>query len=828
MKNSFLTISTCIILLLFPVNKSRGQENALLLKQQAYFHSEIFSVLPFLSGYPSGKQGGLELIIYEDRIATNGNILVIEKTTNTGEEDLHRLPIPQVEAPEKLFNYDNNSLSLRFTHDKINLDYIIELKGVKESLQVNIITKKADTARVDQMWFDLELYPQAYTGKSFHTKDEESGIISPRFTGTIQSDNHPVPLAKSQTLTMAPEEPLKTIRLHSENSQLILSDDRGRGERNWLLVRMPVSTNVNDTTRLTITPKVLSDWKKTQVIGYSQAGYHPHQPKKAVIETSLNDHRKNKAKLLKMTKDGTLKTVLAGDPKEYGQFLRYHYKTFDFSEITEQGVYKLVYGDQETGPFQISNEIFKEGLWQPSVQTFLPVQMCHMRVEDRGRLWHAACHLDDALQAPVPLPFFDGFHQSDSTWTTYQPETSIPGLNRGGWHDAADDDINTGSTGHTTYHLALIAEEFSPDIDQTTIDREKLETFLHQSDGKNDIQQQIVHGLYWLLAQYRVLDQSLVGVISSSWDTYLLTGAWGMMTDHLFYDPKLPLDSVTATHSGRKDDRYAFTNKDSGREFFMAAVFAASHRAIRDFEPDLAVECLQRATQIWEREINAEPVIYNSVGTPTNLKAEKLNAAVELFLTTNDEKYLNYILEDQQNILENIDETAWLLSRVIDEIDAPDFLKSYQTSLNDYAASMTQKISENPYGIRFHTQVWGIGWNLLWHMQKHYYLIKKYPDIFPPKQLFNVLDFILGCHPGSNHSFVSGIGTHEPIPAFGLNRSDFSFINGGVFSGTNLSLPDFPELKSDHPFLWQQSEYIVFGATPFVFCVLAADELISD
>ena len=34
-------------------------------------------------------------------------------------------------------------------------------------------------------------------------------------------------------------------------------------------------------------------------------------------------------------------------------------------------------------------------------------------------------------------------------------------------------------------------------------------------------------------------------------------------------------------------------------------------------------------------------------------------------------------------------------------------------------------------------------------------------------------------------------------------------------------------MKDDHPFLWQQSEYIVFGATPYAFCVLAADRLLG-
>jgi hypothetical protein len=56
-----------------------------------------------------------------------------------------------------------------------------------------------------------------------------------------------------------------------------------------------------------------------------------------------------------------------------------------------------------------------------------------------------------------------------------------------------------------------------------------------------------------------------------------------------------------------------------------------------------------------------------------------------------------------------------------------------------------------------------------------------------------------------------------------MNRSDYSYIPGGVFSGVNMIEPDFPELMEDHPFIWQQSEYIIHGATPYVFTVLAVD-----
>jgi hypothetical protein len=53
------------------------------------------------------------------------------------------------------------------------------------------------------------------------------------------------------------------------------------------------------------------------------------------------------------------------------------------------------------------------------------------------------------------------------------------------------------------------------------------------------------------------------------------------------------------------------------------------------------------------------------------------------------------------------------------------------------------------------------------------------------------------------------------------------YIPGGMVSGTSLIRPDFPELKEGFPYLWQQSEYVMPGAASYIFCVLAADDLLN-
>ena len=92
----------------------------------------------------------------------------------------------------------------------------------------------------------------------------------------------------------------------------------------------------------------------------------------------------------------------------------------------------------------------------------------------------------------------------------------------------------------------------------------------------------------------------------------------------------------------------------------------------------------------------------------------------------------------------------------------------------------------------------------------------------------NALNFVLGCHPGANNaSFVSGVGERSLTVAYGTNRDEWSYIPGGVASGTALIRPDLPELRI-WPFFWQQTEYVMGGGTvDFMLLAMAADRLLN-
>ena len=144
---------------------------------------------------------------------------------------------------------------------------------------------------------------------------------------------------------------------------------------------------------------------------------------------------------------------------------------------------------------------------------WFPVQMDHMFVNEAYRVWHGAAHLDDARQAPVNTQHFDGYRMGPSTETGYKPGEHIPGLNVGGWFDAGDYDIRTGSHSSTVMYFVDAWERFGPRRDETLVDQPGRFVDIHHPDGKPDLLQQIEHGALALVAQHRAFGRAIPGII---------------------------------------------------------------------------------------------------------------------------------------------------------------------------------------------------------------------------------------------------------------------------------------------------------------------------
>jgi len=187
---------------------------------------------------------------------------------------------------------------------------------------------------------------------------------------------------------------------------------------------------------------------------------------------------------------------------------------------------------------------------------------------------------------------------------------------------------------------------------------------------------------------------------------------------------------------------------------------------------------------------------------------------------------------------------GWVLVRALAQVPNPEFKAAVLELAKKWKAAADERAGANPWGVRLPLEVshpdfkletrsqvhsffvWGEGWDLQEDALRQYYLHKTLPDLFGTAPLMATVNYVLGVHPGNNESFVSAVGAHSPLIAYGFNRADWSHIPGGVISGVSLVKPDFMELK-EFPFLWYQTEYVIGGAATYIFDVLAVESLMG-
>jgi hypothetical protein len=167
-----------------------------------------------------------------------------------------------------------------------------------------------------------------------------------------------------------------------------------------------------------------------------------------------------------------------------------------------------------------------------------------------------------------------------------------------------------------------------------------------------------------------------------------------------------------------------------------------------------------------------------------------------------------------------------MLAPILDKLPAG-FRERLAAAVATYQAKVSaDATTDSPYGVPYKPRIWGAGWDIQQRGVEQYFFHKGWPQLTSTDSYVNALDFVLGVHPGENtSSFVSGVGSQSAMVAYGVNRADWSYIPGGVISGTNLVRPDLPELKV-WPYFWQQTEYVMGGGEAnYMFLALAADAL---
>ena len=828
-KKLLLSGSLAGILSFPPAFGQQPNQQGLRMNEQEYLEMTGLNVMLAHDFYPESHQGGVGIIQNGLRVATNGD-LRLEPTPGQWQ------PVPKV--GKRVVDRATQEISVRMQYpdpDKnrkgfnpiiypdLNFSYNLRVKPEGKAFRIIVdLDNPLPDEWIGKVGFNFELFPGILFGKSYYL-DNQFGIFPRQLNGPGFYDKEKEfqiqPMASGKKLVIAPETPRQTMTIENlKNNELQLLDGRAQHNNGWFVVRslVPKGATKNAIEWL-VSPNAIPGWQYEPVIQVSQVGYHPKQQKVAVIETDRSDNRRLPIQLLRVDEKGGFTKVMEQAPKDWGNFLRYHYLQLDFTQVEKPGMYVVKYGDYQSNPFQINDQVFKRNVWQPVLEYFLPVQMCHMRVNDRYKVWHDLCHLDDARMAPINHNHFDGYLQGASTLTKYQPGEQVPGLDLGGWHDAGDYDMRVESQADEVRILSLAYEAFNVNYDNTTVDQKTKITELHRPDGKPDILQQIEHGALTIVGGYRALGRLYRGIIEPDIRQYVLLGDARSQTDNVpFSQVKSNGTNPPIGQAGSPDDRWVFTEENPGRELLVCAGLAATSRALKGYNDPLSKECLAIAEELWTRTMEKN-------------KLQRVRSAVELLLATRNKKYADFLVSMTDDISKNIAQTGWVVGRTLPLIKDKKYRNTITAAVKEYRVKIDQQEKETPYGVPYKPDIWGAGWGIQSFGVEQYFLHTGYPDIFPQNYMLHAMNFILGVHPGFNtSSFASGVGARSLTVAYGNNRDEWSYIPGGVGSGTALIRPDYPELL-EWPYLWQQTEYVLGGGSSnYMFLVLAADQLLNN
>ena len=787
-----------------------GNAQELKLNDREYFERQGVNVLVFSNNFNGGfndeKNSGIEIIHHGVRTVQGGAV----RLSNTPEQwDL----VPKTVS--RKVDREKNSIEVSMRYDEYDFDSRVVVTARGKAVEISVwLDKPVPEKLAGEAGFNIEFLPSQYWLKTYSV-DGRLGRLpryatsqtvtrpnseKPRqFKGFKTYDDRgtnrfvdPLPIETGHQLTLATDQPERMISI-SSNSELKLYDGRMLAQNGWFVLRSVLpKEKTGKVLSWTVEPYAIPGWIREPNIGFSQVGYIPDQPKVAVIELDKNDTPQATASLMRIKPDGTSEQAFSGAINSWGPYYKYNYVKFDFSSVRQPGIYYIQYGKTRSNDFLIDEHVYDK-ITDATTDVWVPIHMNHMYVNEGYRTWHGEPFKEGYLQAP-PSDHFDLHSQGESTDTKYKPLELIPGLNIGGFFDAGDFDIETGSNINVVQNFIRTWELFHPQRDETFVSQQQRYVDLHRPDGVPDILQFIEHGILNLVSQAEQIGHMASTLSNSVLDNYHHLGDAASITDGLHYDPSLRPYEVSADgkRSGTPDDMWAFTTRNPRLDLQAAGVFTSAARVLKGYNDDLAKRAQTQADRL--RKEATELLAKRNI---------RRNAQAEV-----DDAWLY----GDANMVRNV-QTA------LDSVPMKDksYLKRIRPLIVKFAEYVKSFDAQNPYGVPIGLGNWaGVNMVLNFGIAVNYAHIY-FPDIVSKDEIYRVSNWLYGCHPYHNYSFVAVVGAARPKQVFyGNNRADFSFIPGNVAPGLLFRQPDHFENYDDWPFLWGQNEGTIAGNTQYV------------
>ena len=816
-----------------------------------YFERQGVNVLVFSNSFNGGfndeKNSGIEVIHHGVRTIQGGAV----RLNNTPEQwDL----VPKMTS--RKVDREKGSIEVGLRYDDYDFDSRIVVTAKGPAVEIAVyLDKPVPSVLAGKAGFNLEFLPSQYWLKTFimdgrlnrfpryavsETMTVPNSEKPRQFKGFKTYDDRgtdrfvdPLPMERGHVALLATDDPQRMVKVSSDDSELCLYDGRMLAQNGWYVLRSVLPTGkTGKVVTWTVEPHAIQGWIREPNIGFSQVGYMPDQPKVAVIELDKNDTAKPTAALYRINEDGTNEMAYSGDVISWGPFFKYNYVKFDFSSVTRPGVYYIQYGDTKTNDFLIDEHVYDK-ITDATTDVWIPIHMNHMYVNEGYRTWHGEPFKEGYLQAP-PSDHFDLHAQGPTTDTKYKPLELIPGLNIGGFFDAGDFDIETGSNISVVQNFIRTWELFHPERDETFVSQQQRYVDLHRPDGVPDILQFIEHGALNLVAQAEQIGHMASTLSNSVLDNYHHLGDAASITDGLHYDPSLKPYEVSADgkRSGTPDDLWAFTTRDPSLDFRAATMFAAVSRALRGYNDALADRALTQSTRLMQEatDLMAQRAQNDSTGRSRRRgnRMGDMATNLQLYAATGEKKYADNF---NRQIWQALDRSvSSSISVALDAIPYMD--EAYKNKLRPYMEKYKEYVysfdKENPYGVPITLGNWAGGNMVLNFGTTVCFAHMYFPDIIGKNEIYRVANWLFGCHPYHNYSFVAVVGAARPKAVFyGNNRADFSFIPGNVAPGLLFRHPDHFENFDDWPFLWGQNEGTIAGNTQYVIFGSAFKNLVG-
>lgn len=463
----------------------------------------------------------------------------------------------------------------------------------------------------------------------------------------------------------------------------------------------------------------------------NQVGYYPNTPKTALL-INLTNPPTGKAQLVNFRTRRTVFETEVGVPQQDAASQDI-IQTIDFSRFNREGIYYIKSGNIQSYPFQIGKNIYRDSFSKLLRSYYL--QRCGVAVRDvASGVNHPPCHLNDGLIAHT-----DAFHQAGQL----KPS-------KGGWHDAGDYGKYVGPTAVTIGRLLSLYEQYP----KLFSDRQL--AIPESGNRRPDILDEVKVGLDWMLTLQREDGAVYRKLSGKEWP-----------------GPILP-------HKDQQT-RYIYGISTAETAKFAAAM-ALANRVYAPYDRKFAQTCLTAAQKAWSflqqvpstqvdrfegDDSGSGPYINQSpTGVLNPDKNDRLWAAAELFITTGNSSFEQYLLQNiaswSYTLYEWTDPSPLGMINYLRETGnkGSDQLKQQiKEKLLERADSLLQKVASSGYRLANQDFVWASNKRVA---EEGITLLYAYNFTGNPAYFsaaVDQLDYLLGRN-HFNKSFITSVGSN--------------------------------------------------------------------